>query len=161
MTFSSIRLNRSGSRAKKDADGNGGREMAFGARFDARRLSSIVPGRLMALPPAVRWPPDYGFHSEIVFQQRRTAVLITLVPGERRLASGSNKLARGRKAVDNSPGDGGHPDISAQGCNLIDQIGRISKLRWLGLEKEAVRVQKEWHGDVPCGGILTVQCDTD
>lgn len=54
-----------------------------------------------------------------------------------------------------------HSDTAVQEPTASELLQRICKLRWMGLEQEAVLMQAEVHRRLPGGGVLTAQCETD
>jgi hypothetical protein len=54
-----------------------------------------------------------------------------------------------------------HSDAAVQEPTPHGLLQRICKLRWMGMEQEAARMQAEMHGRLPGGGVLTTQSETD
>jgi hypothetical protein len=50
---------------------------------------------------------------------------------------------------------------NVQQQSLSKLLKRIRKLRWIGLEDEAERLQIELSRNIPSGGVLTMPRDTD
>lgn len=53
------------------------------------------------------------------------------------------------------------PELSSEECLTQELVKRIRKLRWIGREEEAERLQAALFGRTSANGLLVLRMDTD